>query len=486
MQDYWLIWLNLQIIILLGTDDCFRLAVCGSSVDLFRRCFYIEKAELSLYGILNVGILLVICLSWLKAVLDKKRYTGVKRIVALVCLLLSLLATYIYLFVSKGTVYHMIMQIGNYFVYLGIIMLLDADMNVIKGVRKLVLGLLCILCFYHFLNNNIGYKQMEMSYQRTSFETMELLSLIDEINVEESEGLEFIEGFGRCDSAVVEAVPQITGVSTNNFLHMPFHFVSFANYYFNCLFTLASDARIEEVKNSEEFRSMPAYPNRGCVKIIDGTLVKKEGLGTGAMKVYIREMRIHQYVKNLLIFMALLCSGQLFTKEKAIQALFGCISFCLLSSAIYIVNDIRDREKDSRHPEKCKRPVAAGKIRVKNAVVLVAILLLLSIGFHCYISSEVWSTILLLLYLLLNLGYSLRLKNIPLIDVAILVSGFVIRVLYGAAITGIEISNWLYFTVMAAAFYLALGKRRNELDHQGGGAGRNKRSVEILYKRFSE
>ena len=162
------------------------------------------------------------------------------------------------------------------------------------------------------------------------------------------------------------------------------------------------------------------------------------------------------------MFVALACSGRLFDAEKLIPGFWGFLAFCMVSSAIYVINDIQDVEKDRAHPTKCHRPIASGAISLKSAWVMAALLTVLCAFFN-WMAFSVSSTILLVLYLVLNIGYSLGLKNIPIVDVTILVSGFLIRVLYGAIVTGIEISNWLYLTVIAMSFYLALGKRRNEL-----------------------
>lgn len=180
------------------------------------------------------------------------------------------------------------------------------------------------------------------------------------------------------------------------------------------------------------------------------------------MKYYIKELRVHHYVKNFLVFVALACSGHLFDTEKLIPGVWGFLAFCMVSSAIYVINDIQDVEKDRAHPTKCHRPIASGAIPLKRAWVMAALLTVLCAFFN-WMTFSVSSTILLILYLALNIGYSLGLKNIPIVDVTILVSGFLIRIVYGAIITGIEISNWLYLTVIAMSFYLALGKRRNEL-----------------------
>ena len=185
------------------------------------------------------------------------------------------------------------------------------------------------------------------------------------------------------------------------------------------------------------------------------------------MKYYIKLMRVHHYIKNFLVFAALACSGQFFNSKKLLPNIIAFITFCLTSSIVYIINDIRDKERDRCHPTKCNRPIASSAIPVKNAVLL-AIGLLLIIASLCICwSFSIASILLLILYLTINLAYSFGLKNIPLVDITILVAGFLIRILYGAYITEIPISNWLYLTVFALAFYFALGKRRNELKQMG-------------------
>ena len=190
------------------------------------------------------------------------------------------------------------------------------------------------------------------------------------------------------------------------------------------------------------------------------------------IRSYLKEMRVHHYIKNLLVLIPLVCSGKLFSSDHPAAAVFAFLSFCMMSSAIYFINDIADMEKDKKHPTKCTRPIAAGEIPVRSAVAFTALLVLLSALFNglCF---HTQSTVLLAMYFLLNLCYSFGLKNVPLLDIALLVSGFVIRALYGAVVTNIHISNWLYFVVISGAFYLGLGKRRNEHKKQGNGDTRD-------------
>lgn len=189
------------------------------------------------------------------------------------------------------------------------------------------------------------------------------------------------------------------------------------------------------------------------------------------MKHYLKLMRIHHYIKNFLVFATLICSGQLFVFEKLKSGIFAFIIFCMVSSSVYIFNDIRDKDNDSKHPTKCNRPIANGTISIRKAYALFIILLAIAIICNCIVFNII-STAILILYLILNCAYSLGLKNIPLVDISILVAGFLIRILYGAIVMDITISNWLYLTVIAFALYFALGKRRNELKQINDGRTR--------------
>lgn len=190
------------------------------------------------------------------------------------------------------------------------------------------------------------------------------------------------------------------------------------------------------------------------------------------MKQYLKLMRIHHYLKNILVFAALACSGMLFDGRKLFSCVLGFLAFSLISSVVYIINDILDREKDRCHPKKCSRPIASGAVSPAQAGILAAGILAAALLCNGLVFS-LPATALLLSYLILNLAYSLGLKKIPIVDVAILVSGFWIRVHYGALITGIQVSHWLYLTIVMLAFFLALGKRRNELKHLKNGETRD-------------
>ena len=190
------------------------------------------------------------------------------------------------------------------------------------------------------------------------------------------------------------------------------------------------------------------------------------------MKKYFKLLRLKHYIKNILVFLPLFFSKNLTNLDKLSTSIIGFILFSLTCSIVYIINDMKDIESDKKHPEKSKRPLASGEISIKTAISII-IFLILIISFLITISTikfniNLTSTLaLLLLYLFLNIAYSFGLKNIALIDIIILASGFVIRVIFGGTIINVNISSWLYLTIFSASFYLGLGKRRNEyIKHQ--------------------
>ncbi len=190
------------------------------------------------------------------------------------------------------------------------------------------------------------------------------------------------------------------------------------------------------------------------------------------MKNWIKLLRCKHYLKNFLIFLPLIFSGEIFNGTKLINTILGFISFSLIASSIYIINDICDIEKDKLHPTKCKRPLASGAIKKESATIVSIILICLTFIINVFIIKSLSATLFIIVYFILNLLYSFGLKNIPLVDIAILVSGFIIRVMYGGFISNIEISEWLFLTIMALSFYMGLGKRRNELSKHNTGETR--------------
>lgn len=181
---------------------------------------------------------------------------------------------------------------------------------------------------------------------------------------------------------------------------------------------------------------------------------------------YLHLLRVKHYIKNFLIFIPLFFSGRMLDVVRNISSLshllFGFVSFCLTASAVYIINDLKDYENDRNHPTKKNRPLPSGRVSLPIARVLLTICLCISLMLQIPIANP-FSTVILLLYLLLNISYSFGLKDKPIIDVVLLASGFVLRIIFGGVITGTPISNWLFLTVLAGSLYMGLGKRRNEL-----------------------
>ena len=177
---------------------------------------------------------------------------------------------------------------------------------------------------------------------------------------------------------------------------------------------------------------------------------------------FIKLMRPKHYIKNFLIFVSITFDRNLFNPPVLTQALMGFVAFCLLTSAVYVLNDIRDVEANRQHEVKRHRPIASGAVPIPAAWVLAAALFAAALTIHLA-ACRGRGLPFMLAYFAVNLGYSLGLKHIPFLDIVLLVMGFVLRVIYGAAIVGSSTSAWVYLTVFSLSFYLGLGKRRNEL-----------------------
>lgn len=182
------------------------------------------------------------------------------------------------------------------------------------------------------------------------------------------------------------------------------------------------------------------------------------------MTSFFRLIRPKQYVKNLLVFFPLFFALKINNIQLLQQASFAFISFCFAASSIYIVNDIRDIEKDKAHPEKKNRPIAAGKIKIKTAIVFSMIFILIALFISFYSSKNMG--FIILSYLFINFLYSFGMKNIPLIDIFIISTGFLMRLLAGTeygAVEGILPSHWIIIMTFLLSLFLAFAKRRDDL-----------------------
>lgn len=184
------------------------------------------------------------------------------------------------------------------------------------------------------------------------------------------------------------------------------------------------------------------------------------------MKSYIKIMRPWQWVKNLLIFFPIIFHGSLCDGDKLEMTMGAFVVFSFTASAIYIINDIADVEKDRLHPTKCKRPIAAGLVPLRSAKILAVLLFVISFALCILWYKSIAMIGILFTYLFLNIGYSLwKWKNMPILDLCILAGGFLLRLLFGACATAVPVSAWLYLVTLSGAFFCGFGKRRNELIH---------------------
>lgn len=188
------------------------------------------------------------------------------------------------------------------------------------------------------------------------------------------------------------------------------------------------------------------------------------------MKEYIKLIRAKHWLKNGLVFLPLFFSINLFNTSYYLGSILAFIVFSFTASIVYIINDMGDIEKDRLHPVKKKRPLAAGTISVKNAKIVIGVLVILAAIMMWYLyknTNNLLVFIVPIVYLVLNILYSKWLKHIPIIDVVILVSGFVLRVMYGGISIDVEVSKYLYLMIIFGSFYLGFGKRRNEIIKNG-------------------
>lgn len=200
------------------------------------------------------------------------------------------------------------------------------------------------------------------------------------------------------------------------------------------------------------------------------------------MKNYIKLIRVKHWLKNCLVFLPLFFSKNLYNFKLLLYCLLGFICISIASSIVYVLNDIRDVDKDRLHPVKKNRPLASGVISIKKAymvIVILSLILIALIGYLYYIVRDILVILIPLFYILLNFLYSFWLKNVPIIDVIILVSGFLFRVMYGGVIINTSVSKFLYLMIIFGSFYLGFGKRRNEIVKNG----EKSRRVLALYNR---
>lgn len=180
--------------------------------------------------------------------------------------------------------------------------------------------------------------------------------------------------------------------------------------------------------------------------------------------VIFKLLRVKQWVKNLFVFLPAIFSGQLLNAETFLHTLEAFFVFCLISSTIYILNDICDRKADREHPRKRLRPIASGKVSVGLASVIAVVIFVAAFALAwLFFGMNVDVFLIAAGYVIMNIAYTLTLKNIAILDVIIIATGFVLRVLMGGAACGIWVSPWLVMMVFLLTLLIAFGKRRDDL-----------------------
>jgi 4-hydroxybenzoate polyprenyltransferase len=199
-------------------------------------------------------------------------------------------------------------------------------------------------------------------------------------------------------------------------------------------------------------------------------------IGHSTAALLVRSLRPAQWTKNLFVLAGLLFGRRLFDPQSVLLAASAFAIFCALSSAVYLINDVLDREADRVHPLKSARPIASGALKPRVALLAAGLLSAASI-----LAALVFSPVLGIVagaYLLLLAFYSMWLKHIVIVDVLTIAAGFVLRAVAGAVAVSVPISHWLLVCTTLLALFLALSKRRHELTLLAGGATGHRRILE--------
>ena len=185
----------------------------------------------------------------------------------------------------------------------------------------------------------------------------------------------------------------------------------------------------------------------------------------GEMQGLIKLVRPKQWVKNSFVFAPLIFAGEFLHPDSVYSTLLAAFLFCIAASAVYIVNDLKDIEKDRIHPEKSKkRPLASGQVSPKSAIILLILLYIVLISFWTVVPNVIY---VIFIYLALNWAYTFKLKHEPVIEIFIVAFGFVLRVYAGAMALTVPVSHWMFITTLSISLYLASIKRRQELLQSG-------------------
>ena len=244
------------------------------SIASFLRFFFVGK-KITLYGIINVLIIILTLILVFKCIILNKKLSVKRRILICILFLTVIPLTYSFYFLSDEVFYHSLMETGNYFVYLLIPVLVSRfETNIKSFFKNTACVLLAVLCFYNFVNANIAYQKMSMSYEKTTYAMSETAAKIDALTDKEHKTVTVIGSYPKGDETI-ECIPSIMGASTNNFIWIEPHFGLFAKHYLGRDYEFASNQKKKEITETQEFEEMDSYPNGEYVKIIDDIIVVK-------------------------------------------------------------------------------------------------------------------------------------------------------------------------------------------------------------------
>lgn len=179
------------------------------------------------------------------------------------------------------------------------------------------------------------------------------------------------------------------------------------------------------------------------------------------IRALLKAMRPAQWTKNFFVFAAIIFAQRFFDLPFLVKASEAFILFCLLSGGLYIFNDLRDRKEDRSHPKKSQRPIARGEISLTEGLAAFIALSTVSLAAAFFLHRTFF--LVVCIYFFLQLGYSLKLKQVVILDIFVIAAGFVIRVIAGAVVIDVPISSWLLICASLLSLFLAMSKRRHEL-----------------------
>jgi 4-hydroxybenzoate polyprenyltransferase len=201
------------------------------------------------------------------------------------------------------------------------------------------------------------------------------------------------------------------------------------------------------------------------------------------LRLILKSMRPRQWLKNIFVFAALVFDRQLFSYRSFLTTSLAVLLFCLVSSLSYLINDLVDIEADRKHPKKQHRPLASGELSQKNAII--GVIILAVVVFPASFVLDLVFGLIISAYFLLMVAYSMVLKRIPLLDVMVIATGFVLRVAAGVVVINIDmLSPWLFVATTFLALFIALGKRRAEMALLQDEAGSHRQVLQGYTKDF--